>query len=46
MAINNKQPVRPSRGRLCIGVEVLKLRKRELVVDPASIRNTNNLVAR
>jgi hypothetical protein len=26
VAINNKQPVRPSRGRLYIGVKVLKLR--------------------
>jgi hypothetical protein len=46
MAVNNKQPIRPSRGRLYIGVKVLKPRKRELIINPASIRNTNNPVTR
>jgi hypothetical protein len=46
MAVDNKQPVRPSRGRLRIGIEVLQPRQREVVVDPASRRDSNNPVAR
>ena len=46
IAVNNKQPVRPSRGRLRISVEMLKPRQREVVVNPASRRDSNNLVAR
>jgi hypothetical protein len=46
MAVNNKQPVGPSRGRLCIGVKVLQLRQRKLVVNLASSRNSYYLVAR
>jgi Holliday junction resolvase RusA-like endonuclease len=46
MAVNNKHPVRPSRRRLRIGIEVLKLRKREVVVDPASRRDSDNLITR
>jgi Holliday junction resolvase RusA-like endonuclease len=46
MAVNNKQPIRPNRGRLRISIEVLKLREREVVVDPASRRDSDNLVAR
>jgi hypothetical protein len=46
MAIDNKQPVHPSRGRLRISVEVLQLRQREVIVDPASRRDSDNPVAR
>jgi hypothetical protein len=46
VAVNNKQPVRSSRGRLCISVKVLKLCQREVVVNPASRRNSNNPIAR
>jgi hypothetical protein len=46
MAVDNKQPVRPSRGRLCMSVEVLQPRQREVVVDPASRRDSDNPVAR
>jgi hypothetical protein len=46
IAVDNKQPVRPSRGRLCMGVEVLQPRQREVVVDPASRRDSDNPVAR
>jgi hypothetical protein len=35
MAINNKQPIRLSRGRLYISVKVLKPRKRELIINLA-----------
>jgi hypothetical protein len=46
MAIDNKQPVHPSRGRLRISVEVLQPRQREVIVDPASRRDSDNPVAR
>jgi hypothetical protein len=46
MAVDNKQPVCPSRGRLRMGVEVLEPRQRNVVVDPASRRDRNNPVAR
>jgi hypothetical protein len=44
MAVNNKQPIRLSRGRLCIGVEVLKPRQRNIVISLASKRDSNNLI--
>jgi hypothetical protein len=46
MAIDNKQPVHPSRGRLRMSVEVLQPRQREVIVDPASRRDSDNPVAR
>jgi hypothetical protein len=45
MAVNDKQPICPSRGRLRMSIEVLKPREREVVVDPASRRDSNNLIA-
>ena len=46
MAVDNKQTIYPNRGRLCMCIKVLKLRKREVIVDLASRRDSNNLVAR
>jgi hypothetical protein len=46
MAVNNKQPICPNKGRLCMCIKVLKLREREVVVDLASRRDSNNLIAR
>jgi hypothetical protein len=46
IAIDNKQPVYSSRGRLCISVKVLQLRQREVIVNLASRRDSNNPVAR
>ena len=46
MAVNNKQPIYSSRGRFRIGVEVLKPRQGEVVVNPASRRDSDNLIAR
>lgn len=46
MAVNNKQPVRPSRRRLCISVKVLKLRQRKVVITLASRRDCDNPIAR
>jgi hypothetical protein len=46
MAVNNEQLICLSRGCLRMGVEVLEPRQRDLVIDPASRRDSNNPVAR
>jgi hypothetical protein len=43
IAINNKQPI--CSNRLCMGVKVVKLGKRQIVVCLASRANLNYLVA-
>jgi Holliday junction resolvase RusA-like endonuclease len=46
MAVDNEQPICPSRGRLRMSVKVLKPRQRDVVISPASKRDSDNLVAR
>jgi Holliday junction resolvase RusA-like endonuclease len=46
VAVNNKQPICPSRGRLRMSVEVLKPRQRNVIIIPASRRDSDNPVAR
>jgi hypothetical protein len=46
MAVDNEQPICPSRGCLRMGVEVLKPRQRDVVISLASRRDCNNPVAR
>jgi hypothetical protein len=46
IAVDNEQPICPSRGCLRISVEVLKPRYRDVVVNPASRRDRDNPVAR
>ena len=46
MAVNNEQPICSSRERFRMGVEVLKLRQGEVVVDLASRRDSDNPIAR
>jgi len=46
MAVNDKQPICPNRGRLRMSIEVLKPREREVVVDLASRRDSDNPIAR
>jgi hypothetical protein len=46
MAVDNEQPMCPSRGRLRMGVEVvLEPRQRDVVISPASRTDSSNLVA-
>jgi hypothetical protein len=46
VAVNNKQPVCPSRGSLRIGVKMLKLRYRKVVISLASRGDADNLIIR
>ena len=46
MAVNNNYLIRLSRRRLYISIKVLKLRERKVVVNLASRRDSNNLIAR
>jgi hypothetical protein len=46
MAVDNKQLICPSRGRLRMGAKVLRPRQRDVVISPASRRDGNNTVAR
>jgi hypothetical protein len=46
VAVDDKQPVDASRGRLRMAVEVLGPRQRDVVIGPAGRRDSNNSVAR
>jgi hypothetical protein len=46
MAVNDEQPICSSREYLCMGVKVLEPRQGEVIVNPASRRDSNNPIVR